>query len=191
MAGLPDSFAQFVLNYMMNDKETSIPELINLLKTVEPTLIKEGKTVMLVNSYSSKKGSKNNKKRKISKQKGGAAKKKVKETFLKGKCFHYGKEDHWKRNCKAYMESKKKVTCDAPTPSGIYVIEINIVTHGNLWVLESGCGSHICNDMQGLRDSMKLTKGESDLRVGNSARVAVIAIGTYVLNLPSGFFFYI
>ena len=54
MAGLPDSFAQFVLNYRMNDKETSIPELINLLKTVEPTLMKEGKTVMLVNSSSSK-----------------------------------------------------------------------------------------------------------------------------------------
>ena len=54
MAGLPDNFAQFVLNYMMNDKETSIPDLINLLKTVEPTLMKEGKTVMLVNSSSSK-----------------------------------------------------------------------------------------------------------------------------------------
>ena len=50
----------------MNDKETTIPELINLLKTVEPTLVKEGKTVMLVNSSSSKKGSKN-KKRKITK----------------------------------------------------------------------------------------------------------------------------
>ena len=58
----------------MNDKETTIPELINLLKTVEPTLVKEGKTVMLVNSSSSKKGSKNKKNRKITKQKGVAAK---------------------------------------------------------------------------------------------------------------------
>ena len=62
LAGLPHSFAQFVLNYRMNDKETSIPKLINLLKIVEPTLIKEGKNVMLVNSSSSKKGSKNKKK---------------------------------------------------------------------------------------------------------------------------------
>ena len=36
LAGLLDSFAQFVLNFRMNDKETSIPELINLLKTVDP-----------------------------------------------------------------------------------------------------------------------------------------------------------
>ena len=34
LAGLPDSFAQFVLNYRMNDKETTIPKLINMLRTV-------------------------------------------------------------------------------------------------------------------------------------------------------------
>ena len=34
LAGLSDSFAQFVLNYRMNDKETTIPELINMLKTI-------------------------------------------------------------------------------------------------------------------------------------------------------------
>ena len=45
----------------MNDKESSIPELSNLLKTVEPTLKNEGKTMMLVDSF----GSKNKKKRKI------------------------------------------------------------------------------------------------------------------------------
>ena len=41
---------------------------------------------------------------------------------------------------------------------------------------------------QGLKNSRKLMKGESDLRVGNGASVAAIAIGTYVLNLPSGLF---
>ena len=48
----------------MNDKETIIPKLINLLKTVEPTLKNEGKTKRLVDSFGSKKGSKNNKKKK-------------------------------------------------------------------------------------------------------------------------------
>ena len=37
--------------------------------------------------------------------------------------------------------------------------------------------------------SRKLEKGESNLRVDNGVRVAVIAIGTYVLNLPSGLCF--
>ena len=84
------------------------------------------------------------------------------------------------------MESKKKVAYDAPSSSGIYVIEANTISHDNLWVLDVGCGSHICNDMQGLRNNRKLTKGEYDLRVNNGARVAVVSIGTYVLNLPNG-----
>ena len=44
----------------------------------------------------------------------------------------------------------------------------------------------ICIDMQGLRNSRKLTKGESDLQVRNGARVAAVAMGTYVLYLLSG-----
>ena len=39
--------------------------------------------------------------------------------------------------------------------------------------------------MLGLRNSRKLTKGESDLRVDNGARVSATALWTYVLNLPS------
>ncbi|KAL6582689.1 hypothetical protein OROMI_004767 [Orobanche minor] len=38
----------------------------------------------------------------------------------------------------------------------------------------------------GLRRSTQLAKGEIDLRVGNKARVAAIAIGTYYIKLPSG-----
>ena len=121
LTGLLDSFAQFMLNYRMNDKETFIFKLINLLKTVEPTLKKEGKIVMLVDSSGSKKSSKNKKKRKITKQKGGAAKKKAKETSAKGTCFPFGKQDHWKINYKAYLESKK-VTYDALSSSSIYAI---------------------------------------------------------------------
>ena len=62
---------------MMNSKETTILELINLLKIVEPALKKECKVVMLVDSSSSKKSSKNKKKRKSTKAQGGVAKKKA------------------------------------------------------------------------------------------------------------------
>ena len=84
----------------MNDKETTILKLINLLKTVEPTLKKEGKILMLVDSFGSKKSSKNKKKRKVTKAQGGVAKKKAKQRTSKGTYFHCGKDSHWKRNCK-------------------------------------------------------------------------------------------
>ena len=77
MTGLSDSFAQFVLNYRMNNIESSIHELINMLKIVEPSLKKKGKVVMFVVPLSSKKSSKN--KKKSNKAKGGVAKKKTKE----------------------------------------------------------------------------------------------------------------
>ena len=40
--------------------------------------------------------------------------------------------------------------------------------------------------MQELRSSRALAKGEVDLRVGNGAKVAALAVGTYHLSLPTG-----
>ena len=73
----------------------------------------------------------------------------------------------------------------ATTSSGIYVIEINLSTYDS-WVLDTGSGSHICTNVQGLKESRYLARGEVDLRVGNGARVTALAVGTYELTLPSG-----
>ena len=83
------------------------------------------------------------------------------------------------------MESKKTKACDAPSSSGIYVIKINTDSPNNIWVYDTNCDLYIWIDMYGLRSNRKLTKGESDFRVGNGARVSTIAIWTYVLNLSS------
>ena len=93
LARLPDSFAQFVLNYEMVHKVPTIPELINVLEMAEEKMAK-------------KKGKETTSKKASS----------------KGIFFHCGQDGHWKRNCKAYLESKNKVACDAPSSSGIYVI---------------------------------------------------------------------
>ena len=124
MARLPDSFAQFVLDYEMVHKITSIPELINVLKMDEGKMAK-------------KKGKETT----------------PKETSSKGICFHYGQDDHWKRNCKAYLESKSKVECDAPSSSSIYVMTVDTISLNNIWVCDTSCGSYIWFDMQGPRNS--------------------------------------
>ena len=77
------------------------------------------------------------------KTKGGVTKKKVEEATPKGICFHYGQDDHWMRNCKAYLGSLKKKASDAPSTSCMFVIEVNIVSNNNQWILDTGCGSHI------------------------------------------------
>ena len=99
---------------------------------------------MLRDSSSSKNTNKN--KKKSTKPKGGVAKKKAKEIAPKGTCFHCGKDDHWKRKYKDYLESMKKAS-DALSTLSMIFIEANIVSNNNLWVLDTSCGSHICFDM--------------------------------------------
>ena len=81
---------------------------------------------------------------------------------------------------------KKKKGAEAST-SGIYVIGVHFSK--TTWVLDTACGSYICTNVEGLRDSRKLDRGELDLRVGNGARVAAVAVGTYELVLPTGLIF--
>src|SRR6185369_8966359 len=40
--------------------------------------------------------------------------------------------------------------------------------------------------LQGLSETRRFARGELDVRVGNGAKVAVLAVGTYHLSLPSG-----
>ncbi|VFQ90036.1 unnamed protein product, partial [Cuscuta campestris] len=93
----------------------------------------------------------------------------------KGKCHHCGKAGHWRRNYNTYLATKKK-ECTTIS-SEVYVIEVNMSISSS-WVLDTGCGSHICTTMQGLKQSRRLARGEIELRVGNGAPVAALAIGT-------------
>ena len=71
--------------------------------------------------------------------------------------------------------------------SDMFVIEINMSTSSfKNWIFDSGCGTHICSDVQDLRISRRLASGKIDLRIGNGTRVTILAIGTFVLELPSG-----
>ena len=83
------------------------------------------------------------------------------------------------------MESNKKVACDKPSSSSIYIITVSTISPNYISVSVTSCGSYIWTDMQGLRISRKLTKGESGHRVGNDTRVVAATLWTYVLNLPS------
>ena len=69
----------------------------------------------------------------------------------------------------------------------MFVIEINMATSSfKNWIFDSGYGTHICTDVQDLQISRRLTSEEIDIRVGNGTLVSVLAVGIFVLELPSG-----
>ncbi|KAK8997814.1 hypothetical protein V6N11_012351 [Hibiscus sabdariffa] len=69
---------------------------------------------------------------------------------------------HWKRNYHVYREEVKKAKAVGASISSIYVIDVNMSTSTS-WVLDTGCGSHICTFVQGLHKTRNLAKGDVDL----------------------------
>ncbi|KAL0430481.1 UNVERIFIED_CONTAM: hypothetical protein Sradi_0674100 [Sesamum radiatum] len=60
----------------------------------------------------------------------------------------------------------------------MFVVEVNMISNSASWVLDTGCGAHICNDLQMLQRSRKLSKDEMILRLGDGKAVAAEAVGS-------------
>ena len=191
LQSLPDSFSQFVVNFHMNKMDVSLPELHNMLKTAESSFPSKKSSVLLIGEGSTSKKRKRappKKKKKGGENKTNPAKAKVdpKSTAV---CFHCNKSGHWKRNCKVYLAElkKKKGSETTASASGMFMIEVNMsISQISTWVLDTACGSHICNSLQGLRRSRTLGEEEVILRMGNGARVAAEAVGSFHLYMPTG-----
>ncbi|KAK8534686.1 hypothetical protein V6N12_057330 [Hibiscus sabdariffa] len=186
LQSLPESFKPFVLNFNMNEINKTLPQLLGMLRTAEGDMKNGGSKSILVVREAKRK------EKKVAKSKGNGKTKAKGKNALKpkggiskdGKCFHCDKSGHWKRNYPVYLEEVKKAKAVGASVSGIYVIDVNMSTSSS-WVLDAGCGSYICTSVQGLQMRRNLAKGDVDLRVGNGARVAALAVGTYVLSLPN------
>ena len=191
LQSLPEAYDSFIMNFNMHNMEKTVSELHGMLKTAEKNLKSNTKDVLMVNKG---KGMK-----RVGKGKGKATKgfqkpkpkpkpkSKAEPKAKEGICFFCNEPGHWKRNCKLYLDDLKKKKGGETTSSGIHVIELNLSTSdSDSWVLDTGSGVHICTNVQGLKRSRSLAKGEVYLRVGNGARVAALAVGTYDLSLPSG-----
>ena len=71
--------------------------------------------------------------------------------------------------------------------SMLYMIELcSQNSEPSTWVLDTGCGTHLCNNVQGLRNSRRLRHGEVDLRMGNGAKLDALCMRTYSLVFPNG-----
>ncbi|XP_074355977.1 uncharacterized protein LOC141695643 [Apium graveolens] len=120
------NYAQFIMNYNMNEIDKTPTEFLAMLKTAETNIQKASPVpIMMVNKESAKgKGKWKGKKRMGSKS--AAAPKTAPKQALKpgggvakGDICHYCKKSsHWKRNCHAYLEDLKKKKASSASNSG-------------------------------------------------------------------------
>ena len=172
------------MNYHMNKLNTSLSELLNMLKTAESHIKKEKAPLLLVGKISKKKlGFKGSKK--VLNPKGGKMKKKGKKVSGQGTCFHYDKAGHWKRNYKLYLATVKVGASDAP--KGMYEIHTILSlssSNSDSWVLDTACGSHIYKSLQGLQNIRVLKKDDFELYSAEGESIQVETVGTYMSKLP-------
>ncbi|GKD93549.1 zinc finger, CCHC-type containing protein [Tanacetum coccineum] len=190
-------YDQFVQNYNMHDMRKTIPELHAMLKLAEKGIPKKNPTVLAIRqgqihkpkSQARGKGKQRGKGKSMldydSKHKiPPPAKKEHPSKYTE--CHHCHKTGYWKRNCPLYLAELKKNKASASGTSGIFTIELFLFPKSNTWIYDTGCGTHICNKIQGLRGYQKLNKGDLDLYVGNGNTTPVEAIRSFDLILPSG-----
>ncbi|GJY48407.1 retrovirus-related pol polyprotein from transposon TNT 1-94, partial [Tanacetum coccineum] len=102
-------------------------------------------------------------------------------------CYHYSDTGHWKQNCPQYLSEllKNKKLPQGASTSGIFTKELFTFLRKS-WVYDTGCRTHICNTIQGLRGSRKPKPGALSLYIRNGQSAAIEAIGSYDLCFPSG-----
>ena len=190
LQSLPPTYGQFISNFNMNKLNPTLPELLNMLRVEESTKKANSAFVVASDSTSGFKPKKKiQKKKQAPKKKAGKgkgesnAKEKVSKENVE--CFYCHKKGHYKVECRKFLATQTSKP-EAASASGIFVIENFLSLSSTTWVLDTGSGSHICNDLQGLRQSRKLAKGEMTLRVGNGALASAFAVGNYHLKLAGG-----
>nr|GEU71613.1 retrotransposon protein, putative, Ty1-copia subclass [Tanacetum cinerariifolium] len=170
ISGLPADYNQFMLSYQMNRKETSIMELHSFLQINE----QEIKKIKAAKGKSDR-GSKRKAESEI------AHTNDLKEAV----CFYCNIKGHWKRSCLKYLKDLKDRKFEKGSHSGMFVIELHNTITSNSWVLDTGCGTHICTVLQGLKESRRLKHGELNLVMGTRKITLMTRIGKYELMLKS------
>src|SRR6266480_600345 len=190
LKSLPPSFAGFVMNFNMHGMNKTLAELFAMLKVAEKDMQKNTNHVLMVKKSTQFKKKKNGSKKKGNSKGAGPAytpKKERPGPKADAECFFCKEKGHWKRNCPKYLAEKKKTGNPSSGIFDIHIIDVYLTgPKGNSWVFDTGSVANICNTMQELQITRMLDKDEVTIRVGNGAKVAVVAVGTMPLHLPSG-----
>nr|GFB39026.1 zinc finger, CCHC-type [Tanacetum cinerariifolium] len=172
----------FVQNYNIHSMGKTFNELHDMLKLHEQTLPKN--IALDLNAIRAGKVQKGNKHKKSQSQKAARGQNHEKEKNKQA----YAPKSKIPPPPKREDPIKDSICHECASGaggSGIFVIELNTILNRS-WIYDTGCDTHICNTMQGLRASRKLKPMALSLYMGNGQREAVEAIRAFYLCLSSG-----
>ena len=158
---LTSSYSQFIMNFNMNGLDKTLMELHGMLKTAEASMKKPNNSNSTAPVLAVDRGSSKRKRAPQPKEKG---KGKVGQsgpppkTKAQGEiapssdpseaiCFYCQQKGHWKHSFPKYLEDLKKGKVKVASTSGMFMIELHRTFTSNSWILDTGCGTHICFDM--------------------------------------------
>ncbi|GJT04791.1 retrotransposon protein, putative, ty1-copia subclass [Tanacetum coccineum] len=177
LSGLPADYNQFVLS----DQEIYVPST-----SLAPVLTVGHNAKKRKTSHSIWKG-------KVAKGKSDRGSKRKAESEIaptsdpkEAVCFYCNTKGHWKHSCLKYLKDLKDEKVKKGSHSGMFMIELHNTTTLDSWILDTGCGTHICTVLQGLKESRSLKHGELNLVMGNRKITPMIRIGKYELMLKYG-----
>ena len=96
----------------------------------------------------------------------------------KGKCFKYGQQGHWKKDC-------PKLKGQSGNFSTTVIESCFVADSANSWWIDLGATYHICNSLQGFRVTRSINEGEMQLKMASSASISVIAVGDLSLSFSN------
>ncbi|KAI3768902.1 hypothetical protein L2E82_19739 [Cichorium intybus] len=195
---LSSSYDQFMLAYHLNNNQATLAELHRMLRTVEDGM--NGKSIPSVSQPVLAIGGGKGKKRKVPPNQNWRKKVHVGSSSSGPRpkasgiahnanpkevdCFYCKEKGYWKTSCPRYLQDLKDGKVK-PSLASIYTISKNSPSSSS-WVLDTGCGFHICSDLQGLKESREVEHGRLNLIMGNRRSSPVTKIGIYSLVLSSG-----
>ncbi|KAL0401974.1 UNVERIFIED_CONTAM: hypothetical protein Slati_4227300, partial [Sesamum latifolium] len=160
LQSLPPSYDLFIINYNMNGRGFNLQG-----ERQEGRTLEENGKKKAIAATASAEGSPTAPKGKGKGKVGGSQRSKANDV-----CMHCERKGHWKRECPQLLSNP-----------GMFVIEVNMIANAASWVLDTGYGAHICNNLQVLKRSRRLSKDGMILRLGDGKAVAAEAVGSLSL----------
>jgi len=148
---LPPSYLGFIVNFHMHRMDKSLQELQGMLRITNGDMKKSSSVLMIQEG-----GRKIKEKKKVAPKYKGKGKKVPNQNTSKINvsayydCYYCNGKCHWKRDYPKYLADLKSGIVSKPSISDTFVVEVNVATSINDWVLDTGSCAHICSNMKAL-----------------------------------------